>query len=945
MTSSDEKTYLGEASAKDARFDVVKSAKWNMADENPFRYKEGVRAFRELYTGKRRKDRAAWADYFLSDGFLEGYQKRPFLELLWETVKKNQDVYPIGKEFITELMIAYGLKNLEDAEKQIYFRGFEYICEILRMGPRVTRFKGNDFAMMEGFRDYQNLLMLSAGNWGDEEYLQLGHILDYYLSANLSDRPIRDASTYELSQRHPKSLKLITHFFAFEKLSPRAYLAAWNHLWLQNATVGKEKLFFGKLRETILKKAPELIEKPRFSYKQLLKDFYAYDRSSAYYSNKGETPLEQAQLDYFFTRQDVVKALHDDIFVEEQVLHYWITKGSSAYLLKRLRAFYEHYQEAPFAKMVISRIEMTLGDKRIEIELQEDERTNVQNITFDLACRACVRYYLNTAFPLAYGEQRILLSEYLDERMPVSIKWNQAFCNSIKPMEYSFGEHTLSVIFHPKYMEYLWDQKPIVPSYPGRELLNAEDETLFWLLLPIAAASQEDYKDIYTELSRRLKKLPIYQEDISVIADGIAGKICRFEEYDIPLFTIYAEKGEDLYGCDIYGNAVLKLYEQDRNDKYLLPNGTYRASDIEEAIEMGQQLLDERVSNSIMNIIIEVLPDKILVEDLWGTPSILTEKQVTRNTILSLLKQYFEGMIKRIELAWAGRSLLFIKDGKQYACFYFDHISQDWYALVALPEVYAVVDCKDVEYEPFLLGMLPNYLIHQNPNLIREQLVDIFAQTACANPYPKMMMWSPQIYRFETRQRYRLAKHQFGLYPLKDTENQILDRFYIPNLPAFVYHTDLSEKESGKVAVKKDKAMVQRMLSEYLGGRLKELVLSWQYDTDKFHYRHILLMQDEGKHLMIYLDDSIKGMDYLVANVSEYLNVEENQYRKESFDGKTIPEYLVHTDMRRIRDYLDFLIPQMGYATVNLGEFGEFSYCYGKAYQTICEELTQKGLW
>ena len=89
MASSDEKSYFGEASSKSGSFDATKSAGWNIADENPFRYKEGVRAFRELYTGKRKKDRAAWADYFVSDGFLEGYQKWPFLELLWETVKKN----------------------------------------------------------------------------------------------------------------------------------------------------------------------------------------------------------------------------------------------------------------------------------------------------------------------------------------------------------------------------------------------------------------------------------------------------------------------------------------------------------------------------------------------------------------------------------------------------------------------------------------------------------------------------------------------------------------------------------------------------------------------------------------------------------------------------------------------------------------------------------------
>ena len=50
MASSDEKSYFGEASSKSGSFDATKSAGWNIADENPFRYKEGVRAFRELYT-------------------------------------------------------------------------------------------------------------------------------------------------------------------------------------------------------------------------------------------------------------------------------------------------------------------------------------------------------------------------------------------------------------------------------------------------------------------------------------------------------------------------------------------------------------------------------------------------------------------------------------------------------------------------------------------------------------------------------------------------------------------------------------------------------------------------------------------------------------------------------------------------------------------------------
>lgn len=49
---------------------------WDFAEENPFREKEGIKRFQELYTGKRRRERAAWADYFLSEVFLEGYREK-----------------------------------------------------------------------------------------------------------------------------------------------------------------------------------------------------------------------------------------------------------------------------------------------------------------------------------------------------------------------------------------------------------------------------------------------------------------------------------------------------------------------------------------------------------------------------------------------------------------------------------------------------------------------------------------------------------------------------------------------------------------------------------------------------------------------------------------------------------------------------------------------------
>lgn len=947
MISSDDKAHGGEAFSKNQNPGSVKSAGWNMTEENPFQHKEGIRDFRELYTGKRRQDRSAWANYFVSDGFLEGYQKRDFLELLWDTIKKNQNVHPLNKEFITELMIAYGMKSLEEAEKMAYFRGLEYIYEILKTGPKITRFKESDQVMMEGFLDYQELLMLAMSDWGDEEILRLGYLLDGYQLSNLSDRPSKkvftlEMSTYEQAQRHPRSLKLITYFFAHKTLPQRVYLSAWNHLWLQNAKVGKEKLFYGPLREVVLAHIPET---PRANYKDLLREFYAYDRSSSYYTNAGKTTAEQMRMDYFFSQRSVIDALYDDIFVEEQVLHYWITKNSGWYLIQKLREFYVNHPDAPFSRTVIKKIDLILNDRKVEFDLEIDEQSAFTKGSFDFQKRAYVRYYLNTAFHLAYGKQNhLLLADYLDERMPPSSSWGQNLClpqgggwTPDQSIPLMFGGHLLSVRFFPRHIEYRWDQKLTVPSFPGRELLKIYDDDYFWLLLPITAAAPEDYDNLAEEITRRMQSLPVNKEDIPVIADCIASNICRFEEYDVPLFTFYTEKEEQLFRFDIYGNGILKLFEETKTEKFLVSGGTYREADTQAAIAKGLKLLQDLNTDVLAQVQIAVLPDQILVKDRWGTPSALHQKQVTRKNIFILLDQYFEGELKRLELAWTGRSLVFIRDDKQYGCFYFDHRSQDWYALVALPEVYAVVDCKDVVYEPFGLGMLENYLIHRTPRLIQDQLGEIFAQTACENPYPKMMMWSPKIYRFETRQRYRLAKHQFGGFPAEDTENQILDRFYMPRLPMFLFYTDLEEKESPKVMVEKNKAMVQLMLSEYLAGRLKELILAWQYETDKFHYRYLILEKDEDTYQLIYFDDSMKGVDILVANVSEYLDAEEKKYRKETFKGKTVPGYLVHKDVRRIRDYLDYLIPQMQYLAVNLGEFGEFSY-----HHELSQELIQK---
>lgn len=913
--AGEEYRYSGQAEEKrEAVYErpgsgIRRSAGWNTEVDNPFRHRPGIRRFRELYTGKRRKDRTAWADYFVSGEFLEGYREEPFADLLLETVREHQAEFPPCREFLTELSLAYGVQAVKTAgELQIHtqanaaFYGLDHICGILYLGGQAIKFKGSDPTMLAGFYDYRELLQLSLSDWDDDALLYLGKIIDYYTLSNLSDRPVQG-----MSQRHPRSVKLLTYFFVSHTFPEKVFLVPWNHLRLENATLGKEKLFYGSLRETILSRIPGLGEKPRSSYRELLREFYAYDASSGYFSNEGKTPEEQREMDAFFRRKEVQDALCDAAFVEEQVLHYWITRGSGTYLLKKLQEYYSSHSDAPFAKRVLRQISQVMEDRQVLADCEEDEKTAVVKGGFDLGIRAYTRYYLNAAFPQAKGiRQEILLAEYLNDRLPFSPQWGSRLADpkesgisSMHPIQIDFEDHVLQIFFCPKQIAYRWDGSPRVPAFPGERLAEIQDETIFWLLAPIATAFYESHPQIRAELARRLAALPLGREDIPVIADCIAGQICRKEACpQAPAVNIPEDVYEDVH--------------------------------------------EEREARAAM----ETLPERVLIKNLWNMPEELGAGTITEERVRGVLKRYLNRELNRVELVWNGYSLLFLKDQEKYACFFFNDPAQDWYAFVSKPDVYLTVESDNVVYEPFGFGMLPDYLIHPDTDRMARHLEEILAQTARRQPGPNgMRLWSPQIYRFETRQRYRLAKVQFGGYPAEQARNQILDRFYIPALPVYLSFTDSDGNESGKKAVQKNKAALQRVLNDYMAGRLQKLLIVWQYEAGeayegkRIQNRLILLKQDQGNHRMYYLDDSRKGVDCLVSDVKEYMDAEEKRYRKVEFEGKQAPGYLIHPDMQRIRDFLDFLIPQMGYAKVSLGGFGKCSYDSREEYELVKKEL------
>ncbi len=962
---------------------------WDFTEENPFRNGEGIERFRELYTGKHRKDSAAWVDYFLSDVFLEGYREKDFAELMLEVVRENAAQYPPNKEFLTALYAAYGISAHKTAaddgqigmvlqmnDSTAHFSGIEYIGEIAGLGSAITRLKGNEPAMAAGFRDYRELLALARKDvWDADALIALGKVIDRYRLSNISDRPMWNADQYELMQRHPKSLKLMTYFFknaqkaadsraavysretenkqktaetqviVRDELPAEVYRILWSHLGLENATHGREKLLYGGLREAVLDHVPGVMEQPKVDYNKLNQEvFYHYYRGTiTHFKNEGRNPEEREELDQFLRREDVQIALWDEGYVDKQISHYWISRNSGSYLLDQLESFYSFHREIPLAEYVLDKIKSARDYKRIDTALAEDAQLQPLEGGFDIRKRACLRYYLHTAFRLASGVNQIVLGNYLQERMPYAQEWNSRIAEAAagepesgRLLEIRVGEggkDVLSIMFHPRYLEYYWNGSVIVPRFPGKALAEVEDDTHFWLLASVAAAPYEEYPRIYQELAERLARLPVWEGDIPMIADCIAAGICYFEENHALCCTLHAEKKEQLFGCDIYEDGKLMLYEETKDRKIIICRDD-NMPDLETALKMGRRMLREQAAKWNASVHLALLPEQVLVRNKWDIARTLAGEDVTEEVIFDILQDYFKGKVKRLELDFGGRALVFLKDGEmnRYACFYFEHQHRRWFRLVGMPEVYEVVEEKDVKYEPFGLGMLPNYVIHPTTKYMESLLERVFDQVACEEPKPEFLMWSSQVYFTAESQQYHLAQRLFGAYPPEQACNRLQEQFYIPVLPMAVSYIDENGEQSREISKARDKGMVRDILAGYMAGRLDRLVLEWEYSiqygpqTTDVRHRCIVLVQDRGKHQMIFADDSQSGVSYLVADVGEYLNAKGKKYRKAEFGGRMVPGYLVHTDMRRIRDYLDLLLSQIENPVMILGQFGEFSY-------------------
>lgn len=144
-----------------------------------------------------------------------------------------------------------------------------------------------------------------------------------------------------------------------------------------------------------------------------------------------------------------------------------------------------------------------------------------------------------------------------------------------------------------------------------------------------------------------------------------------------------------------------------------LPRGCYQNIFEEEiAFSMGQRLLEDIASPAGFNLsLLRVLPFAVHVQPRYA-PAETVEEEITIKRLSTLIDQYAQDSLLRLQFEWQEGSLVFVRDENGYACFYFDDAMQKYFTLLFLPEVYETVPLSKQKYVPFGLGKLPDYAVH-----------------------------------------------------------------------------------------------------------------------------------------------------------------------------------------------------------------------------------------
>lgn len=950
-------------------------------EADKFRDSEAIQQFRSLYLSKTRMDKNLWIKYFSSDAFLDVFRERGFAKLLLEEVNANLVEYPPHKNFLLTLSLTYALAAPKYEQEDVFFHpsfvhvdGIAYIRAIAAKGSKYDEVKGMDLVLLNGYRDYFSFLHLTRDSqWNEQISTQFNDLMWRYKSSYIYDK-ITQSSGYQASDytpRHPSSLNLLAHFLSTTSLPPQAYHLVWEKLRLKTAIMGRNKLLYGRLREIALAHCPELEQSEKESFLQLRKEYAEYFKRSAL-RQTGEEDAREAErrdVDQFFAREDIKRAFADRTFVGDDILPRWVWKTNSTYFLEKIIATVDEDASIPYSHQLVEKARRILKLREIEAKLKEDEAGELPDSPTDVRNRAYFRYLLNVSFPQAYNYRRsISLASYLGEQFAYAKPYARkllAFdetsrqCTEDRRVTLSFAEDDqLDIAFHLYHVSYTRNQQPIyAPFIHFSFIADQENDGLFWLLLPLIFAHENEEEDVLQEIQRRLTNLDFFDEDsCTIIAECLTMMICQnYEEDFFPAqLTIYGESPELLYFSEIYLNegTLLICKKQINGWREVLRNEPYPRDDVDGAIALSHRLLAEYTQPfNLETLKIYRLPNAVFHGWNHHKQQRLESDDLTFDGVKGLLVKFLAGELERLELFWESpektlkgfpsRSLVFLRstpfmgNAPEYACFCFDHLDEHRYMLLSHPEIYQGPS-EHVKYAPFNVRLIETYTIHKNTERIGHFLNQAIAQVSdLTTEVPHLFdMWDLEVY-YNSKDSFNLDLYLLGGCAYDCVAEKLSRNFQFYSYPDYLEAKALD----GKITTSKtkDSFAAKQQIQAFMAGELCKLRLTWKMkDTDETKALekprkytadqvHILLLKDEDKYMLIHFDDGRRCFHYLVYDKGAYTG--NGKLKNVNFNGIKHEPYVIHHDLEKIRESLSLLLPNIFYTDDILHLYGQYDYC------------------
>ena len=702
----------GEEAPEDPGWSLTEGPEIMDEGPNPFADHPAARAFRELYTGKRRRDPKAWMDYFTSDDFLDAAWERRFAGLLLEETVRLEGEYPIPREFVTWLCAVYQFSVNRavyrdwdgESERTEYsfrieqdaqFEGQEFVFRLAARGPAVKASRGPERALSWSFADYRALVRLAEkGRWTEGKLKKAGNILTSYTIGNFQDKNTPP------SFRHPAGMRLINHFFRREKLPKELYRIAWQKLELKTALMGRAKLLYGDLRALVLKQVPDIAE-GELNIWQLNKDFELFRQKVRTLEESGRPEdWERAgeETKAFFHRPDFQRGLWDRKFADDHMKYH--VQWSGEHFAQTVLDFYEQHPEAPCAAQLSQLIADSRRRRQIDLHNRQDREAEVPE-RLTLRSRPFFRHWLNTGFYRAMErESRQPLLGYLNQELPYLPEWSRRFLRAEgeqtpEPVcaALPFGEERITVRFHLRCMSFLRNGEPVYrPCFRWEQLLErVPNGDTFFFLLPLTAAVYDQYETVKAEIFRRLPDTAAPEEGREFIAACLADQVCGLPvlnavgtqevreservrslppESFLP-FEVYAENTEVLYVCVWFQqDGAMGLFQQTPLGRQMIDvdclEGREDIEDPRTAEALAREVLEERLHPKGFPMeALRVPPEAVYVQwdytvcskdkdlpPLWSTPAELHGEDVTPEKLERLLTLFSTGRVERLEWSW-----------------------------------------------------------------------------------------------------------------------------------------------------------------------------------------------------------------------------------------------------------------------------------------------------